>query len=396
MDVMSVSGSGASLTRRRALGSLGVLAGLAAAGCASSSAATTDVTGRQPPPRILWRSKPLVDGEYVLGVVPAGSVVCVGDGFGNVYGLSAASGKTRWRRTFGNNSAGYLPLAAAGGRVFAVGSGRVAALSAATGAQLWSVPAAGVEPGFPPQLPTYFVVYASGVVCVLGADGDVTGLDPRTGRPVWRHRPPASGGFGAGAVAGDGVLYVAQTGGGVAALDVPSGRLRWAAPAPSVASTLLVADGVIAGTPTASPSYDAGTLTFGLEAATGRLLWKKNFSTETYSSIAGAGDQVFVHVDLLNGAATDGNAIYAVAPRSGKTLWYRSFPGQSIGGTIYAAGGVLYTCFSDGVLRALSPATGADVWQSSALGPVGSITPGSGIIYGNAAGSPDTIYAVRP
>ena len=175
----------------------------------------------------------------------------------------------------------------------------------------------------------------------------------------------------------------------------PAG-LRWAAPAPSVASTLLVAGGVIAGTPTASPSYDAGTLTFGLEAATGRLLWKKNFSTETYSSIAGAGDQVFVHVDLLNGAATDGNAIYAVAPRSGKTLWYRSFPGQSIGGTIYAAGGVLYTCFGDGVLRALSPATGADVWQSSALGPVGSITPGSGVIYGNAAGSPDTIYAVRP
>ncbi len=80
MDVMSVSGSGESLTRRRALGSLGVLAGLAAAGCASSSAATTDVTGRQPPPRILWRSEPLVDGEYVLGVVPAGGVVCVGDG----------------------------------------------------------------------------------------------------------------------------------------------------------------------------------------------------------------------------------------------------------------------------------------------------------------------------
>jgi hypothetical protein len=57
---------------------------------------------------------------------------------------------------------------------------------------------------------------------------------------------------------------------------------------------------------------------------------------------------------------------------------------------------VLYTCFADGVLRALSPATGADVWQSAALGPVGSITPGSGVIYGNAAGSPDTIYAVRP
>ncbi|MGH3189791.1 MAG: PQQ-binding-like beta-propeller repeat protein [Streptosporangiaceae bacterium] len=396
MDVMDVSGPREILTRRRALAGLGVLAGLSAVGCASSSAATTDVTVSRTPPKILWRSKPLVDGEYVLGVVPAGGVVCVGDGFGNVYGLSAASGRTLWRRTFRDNSAGYLPLAASGGRVFAVGSGRVAALSAATGAQLWSVPAAGVQPGFPPQLPTYFVVYANGVVCVLGADGDVAGLDPRTGRTVWHRGPLASGGFGAGAAAGDGVLYVAQTSGGVAGLDVLTGRLRWAASVPSAASTLLVADGVIAGTPTASPSYDAGELTFGLEAGSGRLLWKKNFDTETYSSIAGEGDQVFVHVNLLNGAATDGNAIRALAPRSGRTLWYRAFPGQSIGGTIYAAGGLLYTCFSDGVLRALSPATGADVWQSTALGSVGSITPGSGVIYGNAAGSPDTIYAIRP
>ena len=391
-----MSGSREILTRRRALGSLGVLAGLSAVGCASSSAATADVTVSQPPPRILWRSKPLVDGEYVLGLVPAGDVVCVGDGFGNVYGVSAASGKTLWRRTFGNNSAGYLPLAASGGRVFAVGSMRVAALSAATGAQLWSVAGAGVQPGFPPQLPTYFVAYANGVVCVLGADGDVAGLDPRTGGTVWRHSALASGGYGAGAAVGGGVLYVAQTSGGVAALDVSTGRLRWAASAPSVASTLLVTGGVMAGTPSASPSYDAGQLTFALEAATGRLLWKKNFDSGTYSSIAGAGDQVFVHVNLLNGAATAGNAIYELAARSGKTLWHRAFPGQSIGGTIYAADGVLYTCFQDGVLRALSPATGADVWQSAALGAVDGITPGPGVIYGIAAGSPDTIYAIRP
>ena len=396
MVSMGMTGPGEIFTRRRALGSLGALAGLPAMGCASPSAATTDATVSLPPSRILWRSRPLVDGEYVLGLVPAGNVVCVGDGFGNVYGLTASSGKERWRRTFRGNSAGYLPLAAADGRVFAAGSMRAAALSAATGRQLWSVPAAGVEPGFPPQLPTYFVVHASGVVCVLGANGDVTGLDPVTGGTIWRHGPTRYGGFGAGAAAGDGVLYVAETGGGVAALDVSTGRLRWAASAPSVASTLLVLDGVVAGTPTASPSYDAGELTFGLEAATGRLLWKKNFDTETYSSIAGAGGQVFVHVNLLNGAATVGNAIYAVAARTGRTTWHRSFPGQSIGGTIYAADGVLYTCFQDGVLRAVSPATGANVWQSSALGSVGSITPGSGVIYGNAAGSPDTIYAIRP
>jgi outer membrane protein assembly factor BamB len=98
-----------------------------------------------------------------------------------------------------------------------------------------------VEPGFEPQLPTYFVVCTNGVVCVLGADGEVAGLDPRTGRPIWRYSPPVSAGFAAGAAADNGVLYVAEISPrGVTALDVRTGRPRWTTPTPSVASTLLV------------------------------------------------------------------------------------------------------------------------------------------------------------
>lgn len=404
-----MTGPRETLTRRRALASLGVLAGLTGVGCASSSATTPGVTARprpgkasssatkpgvtlpSQPGKVLWRSRPpLVDGEYILGLVPAGDVICVGDGFGNIYGLTAAAGTPLWRRTFRDNGSGYLPLAAAGGRVFAVGSGRVAALNAATGAQLWSVPAAGVEPGFPPQLPTYFVVYANGVVCVLGADGDVAGLDPPTGRAIWRS---ASAGFGACAAAGGGVLYVAETTGGVAALDVRTGRLRWAAPAPSVASTLLVLDSVIAGTPTPSPSYAAGRLTFALDKATGRLLWQANFDTQTYSRIAGEGDQVYVDVDfLVYGGGTAGVAIYALAARSGRMLWQSAFPGPAIGGTIVAAGGLLYGVTPDGVLHVLSPAVGAAVWQWTAPGGVASITPGPGVIYAIVPGPRATSY----
>ena len=392
-----MTGPHESLTRRRALASFGVLAGLTGMGCASSNAATAGVA-RPQPGALLWRSQPLVDGEYVLGLVPAGGIICVGDGFGNIYGLNAASGGTLWRRTFRDNSSGYLPLAAAGGRVFAVGSGRVAALSAATGRQLWSVPAAGVEPGFPPQLPTYFVVYTNGVVCVLDAHGNVAGLDPRTGRAMWR-RPPASAGFAAGATADNGVLYVAETTGkgGVTALDVRTGRPRWSAPTPSVASTLLALDSVIAGTPTASPSYDAGQLTFALDKATGRPLWRANFDTQTYSSIAGEGDRVYVHVDLLAGAVTEGTAISALAARSGLKLWQHTFPSQSIGGTIAAADGRLYAGFQESILRALSPATGAVLWRRTTLGEVTSITSGPRAIYASASGPRGgTIYAIWP
>jgi outer membrane protein assembly factor BamB len=384
-----VTGPREILTRRRALASFGVLAGLTGMGCASSKAGSPAVTVRPRPGTVLWRrSQPLVDGQSVLGVVLAGGVLCVGDGFGNVYGLDAATGKTLWRRTFSSNAAGYLPLAAAGGRVFAVGSMRVAALSAATGQQLWSVPAAGVEPGFPPRLPTYFVVYTNGVVCVLGADGDVAGLDPRTGRPIWRYHAAAPAGFGAGAAAGNGVLYVAEISPrGVTALDVRTGRPRWTTPAPSVASTLLVLDSVIAGTPAASPSYDAGQSTFALDKATGRLLWRENFDTKTYSSIAGEGDRVYVQLD-------SGMAIDALAARSGATLWRRTFPSSAIPGTTVAAGGRLYCGFQDGVVRALSPATGADVWQRTTSGDVFNVTPGPRVIYVSDAFPPGTIYAI--
>jgi outer membrane protein assembly factor BamB len=383
------------MTRRRALAGFGVLAGLAGMGCAASSAATAGVA-RPKPGMLRWQSQPLVNGESVLGLVPAGGVICVGDGFGNIYGLNAASGRTLWRRTFRDNSSGYLPLAAAGGRVFAVGSGRVAALSAATGRQLWSVPAAGVS-GFPPGPSAYFAVYANGVVCVLDAHGNVAGLDPRTGRAMWRRPPPVPAGFAAGAAADHGVLYVAETTGqgGVAALDARTGRPRWAAPAPSVASTLLVLDSVIAGTPTASPSYAAGQLTFALDKATGRPLWRANFDTQTYSSIAGEGDRVYLHVDLLAGAVTEGTAISALAARSGRRLWRDTFPSQSIGGTIAAAGGLLYAGFQEGILRALSPATGAVIWRRTTLGEVTSITPGPRVIYASASGSRGgTIYAI--
>jgi hypothetical protein len=80
-----LTGPHESLTRRRALASFGVLAGLAGIGCASSNAATAGVA-RPKPGTLLWRSQPLVDGEYVLGLVPAGGVVCVGDGFRSLPG----------------------------------------------------------------------------------------------------------------------------------------------------------------------------------------------------------------------------------------------------------------------------------------------------------------------
>ena len=61
---------------------------------------------------------------------------------------------------------------------------------------------------------------------------------------------------------------------------------------------------------------------------------------------------------------------------------------------IVAAGGLVYGGFQEGILRALSPATGAGIWQRTTAGPVTIITPGPRVIYVNAAGPPDTIHTI--
>jgi hypothetical protein len=56
---------------------------------------------------------------------------------------------------------------------------------------------------------------------------------------------------------------------------------------------------------------------------------------------------------------------------------------------------VLYDGFTEGILRALSPATGAGVWQRTTAGEVTGITPGSRVIYAAASGPRGgTIYAI--
>jgi outer membrane protein assembly factor BamB len=71
-----------------------------------------------------------------------------------------------------------------------------------------------------------------------------------------------------------------------------------------------------------------------------------------------------------------------------------AFPDSSVGGTMVAAGGLLYAGFQDGVVRALSPATGAGVWQRRTGGEVFDVTPGPRVVYVSDAFPPGTIYAI--
>ena len=161
------------------------------------------------------------------------------------------------------------------------------ALDAATGEELWRTgyPApfsfeSAAEPHGPGPKAT--PTFADGRLFTLGLGGVVTAFDAATGEQVWKiPAPPAGPLYGTAAsplVEGDSVIvHVGGHGqGALTAFDVRTGEVRWAwdGDGPSYASALIAE---LAGT------RQVITLTqdsvVGVSASTGELLWQRPFTT---------------------------------------------------------------------------------------------------------------------
>ncbi|MBA8793199.1 outer membrane protein assembly factor BamB [Friedmanniella endophytica] len=141
---------------------------------------------------------------------------------GRVQTLDQATGTVRWSSTL-SVTAGQAALA--DGVVYVsgtLGSGAgVAALSAATGQTLWSVPLAGASETAAPAV-------ADGRVYVRLAAGGVVALSASTGAPAWTRTLDAPDGCPA---AVSGTTVVASAPGGLTALDAATGAVRWSSDA---------------------------------------------------------------------------------------------------------------------------------------------------------------------
>jgi outer membrane protein assembly factor BamB len=289
---------------------------------------------------LLWQAK-IPAG--LIGVLPAGSVVCLGiddapfANFGS-YAVHAATGQKAWTQY--GDSAGP-PFAAGPGAVYCTALRGVTALSTATGKVLWTTQVGLMNVGPSPVAGLYDsgTVYTS-VQAGETVEGTAVALDARTGRRKWTELTP----WPATAMAvADGVFYVGcpvQHTARIAeltALDGATGKRRWTTPLDTIPSQLAVTDGVVVASTALLNGSPKTFSVFALDASTGRKLWQ--FENKGTQAMVAADGVVYTSPDPLQ----------AIDARTGKQLWsYQQASGTSIESGAMAVGdGVVYTAIED-------------------------------------------------
>lgn len=280
---------------------------------------------------------------------------------GEVYAISAKTGRVHWRRRLGGLSASSP--AWRNGRLFIVqnrgGSGGIAgsgpakliALRASSGRRQWAKRLDSASESSPMVIEKRVIVGSQ--------DGTVYGVDSRTGKIRWRYR--AGGSVKAAPAYARGRVYFGIYGGDMIALRARDGKEVWRAStsgrsfgrAGNFYSTPAVAYGrVYAG------NTDGRVYSFA--ASTGRLAWTRSLGSYVYAApavakVKGLAPAVFIG-DYAGG-------FYALAAQSGRVLW-RHQGGAKISGAASVIGStVYYSSLSARNTLGLNARTGREVWR---------------------------------
>lgn len=338
-------------------------------------------------------------------------------------------GSIRWKRKL-EGAVVPGPIVGRGGVVFAASNGGVLhALDPATGRDRWSLDGGGP---YGSDLTTSPLLLPSGLLLWPGPGDALIAVEARDGRERWRL---ALGAPGLSPVLGpDGTVYVADTGGGLRAVDVSGDRprVRWrltlgaggSYTSPSVdrrdgvttiyggvgQSVVAVRDDGTRGTVTwtaatrglveTSTAVGAdGTVVAGSNdkrlhafAPDGTPRWTARLESLTYSSPAAAVDGTFVvgdHRGAISRLAADDGRLVArhvgipqTPRRRSVGIW--TAPAIDARGAVYFGSrlGHIYGFAYDG-RKLLDVATGATVDSNPALGPDGTLYIGSedGFLY---------------
>jgi outer membrane protein assembly factor BamB len=289
-----------------------------------------------------WRTA--IDG-WVYAVRADPGTVVTGTRGGRVQAWDAGRGTLRWERSgaqteFESPDSGPTIENQV---VYYQGGGRLHAVDALSGAELWSYPVG--EAGAAGSVVTRPVV-ADGVVH-LTAGTRVLALDARTGAERWRFDAPAvmfaSPAHVSGPGASGGGVYVTDHLGTVYALDPADGRDRWRVatePRQSVEPVVVAAGGVHLG---------AGSALYTLDAVSGAPRWRFAAQGEIVGSPAVADGRVHF--------GSKDHCLYTVDAQGGQLRW-RLETGGEITGSPVATEGVVYACSKDRCVYALDAAKG--------------------------------------
>jgi outer membrane protein assembly factor BamB len=170
-------------------------------------------------PQLNFDGDALVLLGNLLYVVCTPAPNCVGTPSPTLVALDASTGELRWSRVVAALNRPGIPVSAApGSRLILINdAGELSSVDAVSGAPRWRA-ATGDQS----------VPASAGTTVVVGTNNLATALDATTGRPRWQAKLTITQVNG---VVADGNMVYLTGHGGIAALDLHSGRQRWHAAA---------------------------------------------------------------------------------------------------------------------------------------------------------------------
>jgi outer membrane protein assembly factor BamB len=281
---------------------------------------------------------------------------------GEIYSISAATGRVRWRRHIGGLSASAP--AVGGGKVYAVvnkgsasggiagaGRGRLVALDASTGQIRWSRQLASASESSP--------LATQGRIYIGSQDGTVYCVLATSGRVVWRYR--AGGAVKAGIALSNKRLVVAAYGGTVTALRAGSGSVIWRS---GTSGRSFGRAGNFYGTPAVAFGrvYAGNTdgRVYSFAASSGKLAWAHSTGNYVYGAPAVAdvpGMKPAVFVGSYSGQ------FMALDARSGSVIWSKGGFGKISGAGSVIGDVVYFSSLSQRRTYALGARTGRTLWS---------------------------------
>jgi len=321
------------------------------------------------------------DGPFSSSPSEAGGVVYIGNNTGSLYAIDGTTGRVLWTQHV-KDALMTNPLVASGlvivgegnqtsyvdsGGLTKVGTGEnaVIALDSKSGAVRWRVPLSGTA------MPTPTLI--GEVVVEHDGMGDVTGIDLKSGRVVYRAHIGGSASMVAMLPVGhDRFVTTSNTPNSVWEIDGRSGKVIWqhqfsqqvsgmsdCPPAGDVERQRVFCDYTtpLPGVPRARVGAPAVEHAFAIDARNGAVLWDVAYATGTLPQWNEASIPLVYRRQLYLGSSVEPQ-IQKFDPKTGRLLWKRAVKGVVKSG-MCAKDGILYAGDYAGYLWAIDARSGA-------------------------------------
>lgn len=278
--------------------------------------------------------------------------LALGENFTRIFTASIGRGSSpqRWLNS---------PPVVSGNRLFAIDTeARVTAVSAETGAILWSVQ---VEPGRKEMMPAFgggTSIDGERLFVTTGV-GTAAALDAATGRELWRMSLGTP--LRAGPTVADGRVLVMSQDNRLTAFAAETGDQLWQVTATLEPAGILGPGAAAMEAGTVVAGFSSGEL-FALRVENGRTVWQDQLARTGRTTALGALSAIVASPVIDRGrvfAVGHGGRMVAIELASGQRVWERTFAGTS---TPAVGGEFLFVLTTDAELIALTRGEGKIRW----------------------------------